>query len=231
MKGLRKLRISTDVGRVFNKQLGIHFNIYIMATVNTDLTKKEWNRLLSVTPKEKKKALDCLSRWVTWEIKKRGFDTERGPFSFSAMGGSPVLMIVEECYEALFCGEWRWKEGRTLSSMLIEIAKSKMGHIVRDYYNAGEPEITLVSQQNHRQQVEMEAAYQWELEANMRELGYDIARDVVRGNKTLMAYIDALYEENDYAGIAKRLHVSKRDAMELERQLLEILEQRTVLQI
>ena len=59
------------------------------------------------------------------EIIHRGFDLEYGPFSYAAMGGDAVSVICNECLEALFCGEWHWKPKRELSSMLIQIAKSK----------------------------------------------------------------------------------------------------------
>lgn len=185
---------------------------------------EEWERLIAVTLEEKEKALNKLARWLTWEITKRGFNLEKGPFSFSAMGGNAVEVISKDCYEALMCGEWHWKKTRELSSMLIEIARSKMAHIIRDYYKNGKPEIKLTSRQSYRQQVEMEIAQQWEAEANMRELGYNIARGVVKGNAKFTAYLDALYEENDYGGIAKRLKVTKKEVLRLESELIDILE-------
>lgn len=208
-----------------------YLNTKLVNMQKINMTTKEWERILAVKPEEKKKAMRNLARWVTSEITNRGFNLNYGPFSFSAMGGNAVEVISEECYEALFCGEWHWKETRNLTSMLIQIAKSKMCHIVRDYYKNGEPEMMLTSQMNPRQEVEMEMAYQWEMEAGMRELGYDIARNVVKDNAKLTAYLDALYEENDYAGIAKRLNMTKNEVMEQEKHLLEILEQCNILQL
>lgn len=57
---------------------------------------------------------------ITYEIVHRGFDLDYGPFSYDAMGGNAVEVISEECYDALFCGEWHWKPTRELSSMLIQ---------------------------------------------------------------------------------------------------------------
>ena len=181
--------------------------------------------MLAVTPEEKDKALRKLARWLTYEIVHRGFDLDRGPFSFAAMGGNAVEVLSQDCYDALFTGEWHWKPTRELSSMLIEIAKSKMGHIIRDYYRSGQPEIRLTSEQSYREQVEMDVARQWEAESNLRDLGYDIARKVVSGNAKFLAYLEAVHETDDYRAVAKRLKMTLKEVMELESQLLAALEQ------
>ena len=189
------------------------------------LTQEEWARLEAVTLEQKEKALKKLARWITYEIIHRGFDLDYGPFSFSAMGGNAVEVISQECYDALFTGEWHWKPTRELGSMLIEIAKSKMGHTIRDWHAQGHPDIKLTSEMSYREQVELDIARQWEAEANMRELGYDIARKVVNGNPKMMAYIEAVYETNDYRAIGKRLKMTLKEVQELEKQLLSLLEQ------
>jgi hypothetical protein len=190
-----------------------------------DLTQQEWARLEAVTLEQKEKALKKLARWITYEIMRRGFDLEYGPFSFAAMGGNAVEVISQACYEALFTGEWHWKPTRELSSMLIEIAKSKMGHIIRDWHSQGHPDIKLTSEMSYREQVEMDIARQYEAEANMRELGFDIARKALDGNPKLLAYIEAVYETNDYRAVAKKLKKTLKEVLELERELLSILEQ------
>ena len=188
------------------------------------ISPEEWARLEAVTPQEKEKALKKLARWITYEIVHRGFDLDYGPFSFSALGGNAVEVISQECYDALFTGEWHWKPTRELSSMLIEIAESKMGHMIRDWHSQDHPDIRLTGQMSYREEVEMDVARQWEAEANMRELGYDIARSVVGGNAKMLAYLEALHDTNDYRAIAKRLKMTLREVMELESQLLSLLE-------
>lgn len=190
-----------------------------------NLTEDEWARLEAVTLDEKEKALNKLARWITYEIIHRGFDLEYGPFSHDAMGGDAVEVISQECYEALFCGEWHWKPKRELSSMLIEIAKSKMGHIIRDWHAHGCPNKKLTGDMSYREQVEMDIARQYEAEANMRELGYDIARKALDGNPKMLAYVEAVYETNDYRAVAKKLKMTLKEVQELERQLLSLLEQ------
>ena len=188
-----------------------------------DLTLEEWQRLAAVTPKERDKALRKLQRWVTWQITYRGFNREYGPFSAAAMGGDAVEVISNDCLEALFCGEWHWKPTRELSSMLIQIAKSKMGHIIEDFYELGQPEMTLTSEQSFREQVDMDLAAQWKLEANMRDWGYEIARKAAKDHKELLAYLDAMFKDDTYVGIASLLGCDVKKVMKLERQLLNLV--------
>lgn len=188
------------------------------------LSAEEWSRLEAVTPEEKEKALRKLARWITYEIVHRGFDLDYGPFSFAAMGGNAVEVISQQCYDVLFGGEWHWKPTRELSSMLIQIAKSKMGHIIRDWHAQGRPDIKHTSELSYREQVEMDIARQWEAEANMRELGFDIARKALSGNPKMQAYVEVVYETNDYRAVAKRLKMTLKEVQELERELLAILE-------
>lgn len=188
-----------------------------------DLTEEEWERLAAVSPEERVKALRILERWVHHEIIHRGFDLNSGPFSFAAMGGDAVSVIGTECLEALFCGEWHWKPTRELSSMLIQIAKSKMGHIIEDYYNRGMPEMILTSEQNFREELEMAVAAQWQDEAERREIGYETARKVAQGHPKLLKYLEAMETVDDYNGIARKMKINVKEVMKLEKQLLDLL--------
>lgn len=187
------------------------------------LTNEEWLRLASVTPQERGRALKKVARWVTWAIRAHGFDLEYGPFSYAAMGGDPVEVLTEECLEALYSGEWHWKPTRELSSQLIQIAKSKMSHIIERYYRDKQPKMRLLSEQSFREEVEMNLAAQWKFEANMREMGYEMARDIVRNNPELLAYLDAMYVDDTYQGIASLLQVDVATVKKLEKKLLNLL--------
>ena len=189
------------------------------------LTVEEWQRLAAVTPQEKAKAFKKLARWMHWDIIHRGYDPNDGPFSFDAMGGNAIDVLSNECMEALFTGERHWKPNYSLSTTLIDIATSKIRHIIRDYERDGKPKIHSTGDDDYRQQFERTVAAQEQREANIREMGYQMARDAVKAYPKLVAYIDALYLTNDYAAIAKRLGISKPKVMQLELQLLEILDE------
>lgn len=193
-------------------------------TKRITLSLEEWQRLAAVTPQQREKAFKKLARWVHWEIIHRGYDPEDGPFSFEAMGGNAVDVLCNDCFEALLCGEWHWHPTWELSSQLIEIAKSKLGHIIRDYHRKGKPQFKSTGDDDYYEQFERTVAAQLRREENLREMGYEMARDAVKVYPKLVAYIDALYENNNYAAIAKRLRISKPKVMELEQQLIELLE-------
>lgn len=187
------------------------------------LTLEEWERLASVTTKERDKAFRKLQRWVSHEIIHRGFKRDFGPFSCGYMGGDPVEIISNECLEALFCGEWHWKPDRELSSMLINIAKSKMGHIIEDFYKQELTDVMLTSDETFREGVEKSLAAQWKFEANMRDWGYDIARKAVKDDEELLMYLDAMYKDDTYTGIASLMGIDVKNVLKLEGKLLRRL--------
>ena len=188
------------------------------------LTADEWRRLAAVTPNEKDHAFKRLARWMHWEIIHRGFDLNEGPFSFDAMGGNALDVLTDECFAALMTGEWHWHPTWELSTQLIQIAKSKISHRIRDWHSQGKPRFRSTGNDDYYQQFERTVAAQLQREANLRDMGYEMARQTVQSHPKLVAYIDALYDENNYAAIAKRLRISKPKVMELEQQLLELLE-------
>ncbi len=192
------------------------------------LTMEEWQRLAAVTPKERERALKKLQRWVHYEIIHRGFNLEVGPFSRAAMGGDAVDVISDECLEALICGEWHWKPSRELSSMLIQIAKSKMGHIIEDYYDHGQPEFMLISDYDEdREAFEKGIAAQWKWEAERRDEGYEKARKMAAKHEELLAYLDALFKEDTYLGVAIALGTDIETVLKLEKKLLKLIAKET----
>lgn len=191
--------------------------------MNVNLTLEEWERLAAVTPKERDKAFRKLQRWVSHAITHRGFKRDYGPFSYGSMGGDPVEIISNECLEALFCGEWHWKPDRELSSMLINIAKSKMGHIIEDFYKQELTDVMLTSDETFREGVEKTLAAQWVFEASKRDWGYEIARNAVKDDEELLAYLDAMFKDDTYIGIASLMRIDVKKVLKLEERLLRRL--------
>ena len=149
------------------------------------------------------------------------------------MGEDVVGRIATECMEALFCGEWHWNPNRELSSQLIQIAKSKMSHIVRTFYNPNTPKLILESRlqtreddegNSDREKFELDVAAQWEFEANMRDMGYEMARNVVKDDPELLRYLDAMKELDNYYGIASLMEIPVNKVLKLESRLLKRLE-------
>ena len=101
-----------------------------------------------------------------------------------------------------------------------------MGHIIEDYYEREQPEYTLTSEQSFREEVEMNLAAKWKFEANMRDWGYEEARKVARDHPELLAYLDAMWKDDNYYGIASLLEVDVKTVRKLEKQLLDLITRR-----
>lgn len=162
-----------------------------------DKTKQKLKQARQPDDVSQKEELEALDVLGNWLTKKLKGKTDSGPFSEANLGDIPVKVI----------------------------AKRKMGHIIRDWYAQGCPNKMLTGDMNYREQVEMDIARQYEAEANMRELGYDIARKALDGNPKMLAYVEAVYETNDYRAVAKKLKMTLKEVQELESQLLALLEQ------
>ena len=108
--------------------------------------------------------------------------------------------------------------------MLIQVAKSKMGHIIENYYDHGKPEYTLLSDYDEdREAIELGIAAQWKWEAEICDKGYRIARKAVADHPELLAYLDAMYHEDTYLGIAIALGTDIETVFELEKKLLKLV--------
>lgn len=184
----------------------------------------ERQRLAGVSREEKRQAFNATVKWVTGEMCRRGLSRKHGPLSQEAMGGDASKELAKIAYSKVFGGQVHWKPTCELTTQMIDIAYSEMGHIIRDYYRKGKDKETMMSQLSFKQQMDMELAQQVEADLQHRELGYDIARNAVKDKPKLLAYLEALYEEDDYRSIAKRLKISKPSVLELEKELLSILE-------
>ena len=143
---------------------------------------RQRNRLLKTPASVKEHASSLAARWITDQLAAYGFDPFDGPFSEKEMKGDAIWIICTESYRAIYDGEWRWPENRKLSTQMIQIAKSKMAHIVRDFNKRDKAKDDLhTSQMTYTQQIQMEeAARQWEIENRMMDIAYEIAEDACR---------------------------------------------------
>ena len=187
---------------------------------------RQRNRLLKTPASVKEHASSLAARWITDQLAAYGFDPFDGPFSEKEMKGDAIWIICTESYRAIYDGEWRWPENRKLSTQMIQIAKSKMAHIVRDFNKRDKAKDDLqTSQMTYSQQMRMEeAAGQWEMESDMMDLAYEIAEGIVADNPLFLRYLKSLREYKCYDLMADDLGLSEREVLRIERQLLKYLE-------
>jgi hypothetical protein len=188
---------------------------------------RQRNRLLNTPAHVKEQASSLAARWITDQLAEYGFDPFDGPFSEKEMKGDAIWIICTECYRAIFDGEWRWPENRKLSTQMIQIAKSKMAHIVRDFNKRDKAKDDLhTSQMTYTQQMRMEeAAGQWEMESNMIDFAYEIAEKAVADHPLFLRFLKSLREYRCYDLMAEDLGLSEREVLRIEKQLLKYLDQ------
>ena len=188
---------------------------------------RQRNRLLKTPASVKEHASSLAARWITDQLAAYGFDPFDGPFSEKEMKGDAIWIICTESYRAIYDGEWRWPENRKLSTQMIQIAKSKMAHIVRDFNKRDKAKDDLhTSQMTYAQLMKMEeAAGQWEMESNMIDFAYDIAEKAVAGHPLFLRYLKSLREYRCYDLMAEDLGLSEREVLRIEKQLLKYLDQ------
>ena len=188
---------------------------------------RQRNRLLRTPAPVKERASRFVACWITDQLAAYGFDPFNGPFSEKEMNGDAVWIICTESYRAIHDGEWRWPENRKLSTQMIQIAKSKMAHIVRDFNRRDKAKDDLhTSQMTHTQLMQMEeAAGQWEMESQMMDLAYEIAESAVADNAQFLSYLKSLRKYKCYDLMAQDLGLSENEVLRIEKQLLKRLEQ------
>ena len=187
---------------------------------------RQRNRLLKTPASVKEHASSLAARWITDQLAAYDLDPFDGPFSEKEMKGDAIWIICTESYRAIYDGEWRWPENRKLSTQMIQIAKSKMAHIVRDFNKRDKAKDDLhTSQMTYTQLMKMEeAAGQWEMESNMIDFAYEIAEKAVADHPLFLRYLKSLREYRCYDLMAEDLGLSEREVLRIEKQLLKYLE-------
>ena len=184
--------------------------------------KEQRERLINLPEEEKKAAMDNVARFIVGTILKWGFDFKSGPFSYEEMQGNPVEVISWDCYSSIYLGERRWPKKYDLRSVMVNIARSKIDHILKKYIvrKRHQTESTDDETKSRKLEEEIDKVEGYRIEMGMRKLGIDIALNAVSGNEMFEQYINAMVESNDYKKISKKMDISKKKVYEIERDLL-----------
>ncbi|MCR5040429.1 MAG: hypothetical protein K6A94_13980 [Bacteroidales bacterium] len=207
------------------------------------LKQKRGNQLDGVSPADMQEALRLASFWLTDKLEGR---TDGGPFSEAALGEPARLYFPKRAYMALKTGDWEWKKGVKLSTMLIRIMKSDMHHTITDWYAKGEPEVVAISSLaegkkargdedgdltdediigrygdfQSRMITDMELAEELVMQEETRKLGYEIATAAANGDEKLLLYVQLVKELNNYRAIALKMRITMQKVKDMEAELL-----------
>lgn len=100
--------------------------------------KQKFKSLSEATPGELREAFKIASFWLTDVLEDC---TEFGAFSEQDLGEKAIEYFPKRAYVTLTdpkC-KWKWKPGTKLSTLMINVIKSDMAHVMRDYMLDGEP--------------------------------------------------------------------------------------------
>ena len=210
--------------------------------------KEKLKSLGDVTPEEWRKAMKVASYWLTDELEGH---TDRGAFSVAYLGDEARRYFTLRAFNTLRdpnC-KWKWKEDVKLSTLIINVMRSDMGHVLRDYINDGKPDVKLNSEferpdedgdfddfnevveinpddrhAGYQVQSELEMLEELQREESMRDKGRRAARAAAREtcDPKLVRYVELVFELPDYRTISKRMKITQAEVLELESRLIEI---------
>lgn len=218
--------------------------------MKTRKCKQKFKPLSEATPGELREAFKIASYWLTDVL---GGETEVGAFSEANLGEPAIEYFPKRAYMTLKDpnSKWHWKQGTKLSTLMINVIKSDMAHVMRDYMNmdapivkanceferdgadddglddANEPEEVDPEDRLNGFQVQIYEEKLAELERyeSQRDKGMKIARAAAResGDPKLVLYVELAFTLPDYRAISKKMRVTQAEVKELEERLIAML--------
>lgn len=237
----------SEVGCLNNKILVTSKNSNFMKTRKS---KQKFKPLSEATPGELREAFKIASYWLTDELEDC---TEFGAFSEANLGEPAIEYFPKRAYMTLKDPDtkWHWKPGTKLSTLMINVIKSDMAHVLRDYHLDGDPLLKAnceferegadedgyedanepeevdpeVRMGNIQVQTEMEKLAELERYESQRDKGMRIARAAAKesGDPKLVLYVELAFTLPDFRAISKKMRVTQAEVKELEERLIAML--------
>ncbi len=183
--------------------------------------------------------------WITGELMNE--QTEEGAFSEAFLGEPAVEYFPKQAYLRLTDpkSKWKWKEGTKLSTLMINVVKSEMGHALERYEAQEKPNVMAGSRFERedseddwddandilevdpdlrrndfdvKTDEELRAELQkWE---SRRDAGMKIARAAAQGDPLMEKYVEAVFSLPDEHSVCKRMKKTKAQVQEIEAELI-----------
>lgn len=220
--------------------------------------KQKFKTWADTKPEERRGAMRMAGLWTSSELEGL---TEYGAFSEQNLGLPAVEYFPLEAYKKLKDpnSKWKWREGVKLSTLMINIIRSDMQHVLRDYKLDGEPlvkanseleresadedgfddandavEISPDDRQNAFQvKSEMELMEELRAKESRRDRGYKIALAAAKesGDAMLLKYVEVMFSglPTDRA-VSKKLKKTLAELQELQDRLLAIIRKELIVE-
>lgn len=213
--------------------------------------KQKFKTWADATPEERRGAIRMAGLWTSTEVEGL---TEYGAFSEQRLGVPAVEYFPREAYKKLKDpnSKWKWKEGVKLSTLMINIIKSDMAHVLRDYMLDGQPLVKAnseferddadedsfddandpvevdpdVRQGAFQVKSNMELLEELQLLEKRRDCGYKIALAAAKesGDPMLLKYVEVMFSGvSTDREASKKLKKTLAQMKELQDRLLAII--------
>lgn len=207
-------------------------------------TKQKFKPLSSATPEEMQEAFLMGGLWASSELEGH---TESGAFSEQNLGIPAVEYFPMKAYDTLSKPDckWKWKEGTKLSTLMINIIKSDMGHALERFEAQGMPNVKAGSEFEHEEaedgwddandilevdpdlrrndfdapteEERLAELRKWETQ---RDAGIKIARAAAQGDALMAQYVELAFTLPDHRAISKKMRKTKAEVLEIEAELI-----------
>lgn len=170
-------------------------------------------RFMAISDEEMRKIIIFLSNWITKYLKGYGYGEPDGLLLNIDLN---ITEICSYCLEAIWEGRWRWHKNWKLSTELIQVATSRISHIIwgNSRIRYIEPfKLDMIKAEN-----------QMNTEFYMREEGFKIAEQTIGDNPLFKLYLEALKGgSNCHLLIAEKMNMTVKEVEKVEQKLLNFL--------
>lgn len=208
-------------------------------------SKQKYKPLSEATPEEMTQAFKMAGLWITGELMNE--QTEEGAFSEAFLGEPAVEYFPKRAFLKLNDPDtkWKWKEGTKLSTLMINVVKSEMGHALERYEAQGMPDVMAGSSFEREdgedgwddandilevdpdlKRNDFDVQTDEELKAELakwesrRDAGMKIARAAAQGNPLMEKYVELAFTQPDHRTISKKMKKTKAEILEIEMELI-----------
>lgn len=207
-------------------------------------SKQRFKSLSEATPEEMKEAFLMAGLWITGDLMGK---MEEGAYSEAFLGEPAVEYFPKLAYLKLSDPKtkWKWKEGTKLSTLMINVVKSEMGHALERYEALEQPnvmpgssfereegddgwddanDILEVDPDLKRNDFDVPTYEEREKERveweSQRDAGMKIARAAAQGDPVLEKYVELAFSQPDHRSISKKMKKTKAEVLEIEARLI-----------
>lgn len=212
--------------------------------MNKKKSKQKFKPLSEATPEEMRQAFLMAGMWITGDLMGK---TEEGAYSEAFLGEPAVEYFPKQAYLKLSDpkSKWKWKEGTKLSTLMINVVKSEMGHALERYEALNQPnvmpgssferedgedgwddanDILEVDPDLKRNDFDVPSYEEREKERveweSQHDAGLKIARAAAMGDPLMEKYVELAFTQPDHRSISKKMKKTKAEILEIEAELI-----------